>query len=53
MVKKFVILYSFKLEGALGAIEKHNTKDIGGHWKRPKVFWFLEQQRTPKRTLKM
>jgi hypothetical protein len=37
MVKKIVFLYSFKLEGA---IEKHNTKDIGGHWKRPKDFCF-------------
>jgi hypothetical protein len=37
MVKKFVFKYSFKLKGASRAFEKHNMKDIGGRWKRPKV----------------
>ncbi len=45
----FYILYFSKSQGALGAIVKHDKKNIKGHWKGP-FFLLLGQQGSPKRT---
>jgi len=36
----FYILYFSKSQGALGAIVKHDKKNIKGHWKGPFFFAF-------------